>query len=269
VIDQEQKHPTAFISYSWDDESHKSWVRELGARLRKDGVDVSLDQWNLRPGDHKARYMETISNHDFILIVCTPGYKGRSVKKTGGVRYEGDIITAELSTTQNQRKFIPILRTGTWEETLPVWLLGKIGVDLLGDPYCEVEYAKLLNTLHGQYPQPPDLGAVPSSQDTVTDLPSKGITSLHTTQTKECDGGTGKNAIDTGASLLSRPLLSKQVYQEATDASGVIETLSPFCPNCLSQDYVLRQIHQMGVIEVRECTKCGQLFVYYPPTPYG
>ena len=38
------KHPTAFISYSWDDESHKSWVKELAARLRKDGVDVKLDR---------------------------------------------------------------------------------------------------------------------------------------------------------------------------------------------------------------------------------
>ena len=30
--------PTAFISYSWDTEEHKAWVREFAARLRADGI---------------------------------------------------------------------------------------------------------------------------------------------------------------------------------------------------------------------------------------
>jgi hypothetical protein len=37
--------PTAFISYSWDTEEHKAWVREFAARLRADGIDVTPDQW--------------------------------------------------------------------------------------------------------------------------------------------------------------------------------------------------------------------------------
>jgi SEFIR domain len=32
-------HPTAFISYSWDDEAHKEWVRHLATQLRADGVE--------------------------------------------------------------------------------------------------------------------------------------------------------------------------------------------------------------------------------------
>lgn len=31
--------PSAFISYSWEDDSHRNWVRELAARLRADGVE--------------------------------------------------------------------------------------------------------------------------------------------------------------------------------------------------------------------------------------
>jgi hypothetical protein len=38
--------PTFFISYSWDTEEHKAWVREFAARLRADGIDVTLDQWH-------------------------------------------------------------------------------------------------------------------------------------------------------------------------------------------------------------------------------
>ena len=37
--------PTAFITYSWDDEDHKAWVKGLAERLRAGGVNVLLDIW--------------------------------------------------------------------------------------------------------------------------------------------------------------------------------------------------------------------------------
>jgi hypothetical protein len=103
-------HPTAFISYSWDDEAHKDWVRELATRLRHDGVDVHLDHWHAVPGDHLPHFMDReIRENDFVIIVCTPKYKAKSDERTGGVGYEGDIMTAEVLTKQNHRKFIPVL----------------------------------------------------------------------------------------------------------------------------------------------------------------
>jgi hypothetical protein len=33
--------PAAFISYSWDNDAHKNWGRELATRFRGDGLDVS------------------------------------------------------------------------------------------------------------------------------------------------------------------------------------------------------------------------------------
>lgn len=105
--------PTAFISYSWDDEPHKGWVRGLATRLRGDGVDVVLDQWELQPGDRLPAFMETaVREHDHALIVCTPHYKQRSDARQGGVGYEGDIMTGELLSQGNERKFIPMLRRG-------------------------------------------------------------------------------------------------------------------------------------------------------------
>ena len=41
--------PTAFISYSWESEAHKAWVRQLAEKLRSQGVKVILDQWELMP----------------------------------------------------------------------------------------------------------------------------------------------------------------------------------------------------------------------------
>lgn len=43
--------PKVFVSYSHDTPAHKQWVAELSARLRHEGIDVVLDQWDLSLGD--------------------------------------------------------------------------------------------------------------------------------------------------------------------------------------------------------------------------
>ena len=42
--------PKTFISYSWDDDVHMEWVKQLATRLRADGVDVTLDRWHACAG---------------------------------------------------------------------------------------------------------------------------------------------------------------------------------------------------------------------------
>jgi hypothetical protein len=41
--------PKAFISYSWDDDAHKEWFKELATKLRADGVDARLDHRHAVP----------------------------------------------------------------------------------------------------------------------------------------------------------------------------------------------------------------------------
>jgi hypothetical protein len=124
-------HPTAFISYSWDDETHRACVRDLATRLRADGVDVRLDYWHTVPGDQLPEFMEReIRKNDFVIVVCTPKYKTKSEARTGGVGYEGGIMTAEVFAKQNHRKFIPVLARGGWAEAAPSWLSGSRYVDL-------------------------------------------------------------------------------------------------------------------------------------------
>jgi hypothetical protein len=117
---------SAFISYSWDDDAHREWVHALARRLRADGVDVSIDRWAAVPGDQLSAFMErAIRDNQFVIVICTPRYKLRSDNREGGVGYEGDIMTAEIMTSQNHRKFIPVLRRGRWSEAAPSWLLGR------------------------------------------------------------------------------------------------------------------------------------------------
>ncbi|MDI1442425.1 TIR domain-containing protein [Polyangium sp. 6x1] len=158
------KAPTIFISYAWEDDV-KDWVRELATRLRKHGgVDVHIDQWHLAPGDHLPAFMQNaVRTNDFVLLVCTPKYKAKADTRQGGVGYEGDIITAEVFTKANHRKFIPLLRKGDWQSAAPSFLLGKVYIDFRGDPYRDSAYEDLLKTLHGQLERPPTLGYGPAS----------------------------------------------------------------------------------------------------------
>jgi tetratricopeptide (TPR) repeat protein len=160
--------PKAFISYSWDDDAHSAWVLELATRLREDGVDVTLDRGHAVPDDQLPALMErVVHENDFVITICTPKFKVKADGRSGGVVYEGDIMTSEVFTSGNQRKFVPILRQGRWTEAAPSWLLGKYHIDLSGDPYSKSNYDILLRILHGELEHPPvgprpDFGAMES-----------------------------------------------------------------------------------------------------------
>ena len=81
--------PKCFISYSWDSESHKDWVRFFAEQLQKNGVFVYLDQWDIALGDDLPHYMETsIRDSDFVLLVCSPSFAQKANSGKGGVGYE-------------------------------------------------------------------------------------------------------------------------------------------------------------------------------------
>jgi hypothetical protein len=160
--------PKVFMSYSWDSPEHKSWTKQLATRLRGDGVDVTLDQWGVVPGDQLPKFMETaIRENSYVVIICTQNYKTKSDERKGGVGYEGDIMTAEVLTQRNDRKFIAALRSGSWGTSMPSWLMGKYSIDLSGDPYSEEQYADLLVTLHNKREQAPPIGNAPHFQKSI------------------------------------------------------------------------------------------------------
>jgi tetratricopeptide (TPR) repeat protein len=149
--------PKVFISYSWDDAAHKTWVREkLAARLRGNGIETILDQWHAAPGDQLPAFMEQAVREDnFVLIVCTPGYKSRFESREKGAGFEADIIQAEVLVKRNHRKFIAILRRGEWSEALPSALQGKYSIDLRDGLDYEANYQDLVLTLQDKRPRPP------------------------------------------------------------------------------------------------------------------
>jgi hypothetical protein len=153
--------PRVLISYAWEDSDHKQWIKDFAVRLRLDGVEIILDQWEVAPGDELAAFMErSLRTSDAVLIVCTPSYRLKSAERSGGVGYETSIITAELVNGAPRRKFIPILRRGDKETSIPGWLSGSFYLDFRGESDdIEDAYTELVDTLHGRREKPPPVGS--------------------------------------------------------------------------------------------------------------
>jgi TIR domain len=153
-----------FISYSWETEYHRGWVLRLAERLRSQGVRVVLDVWHLKVGGDRTHFMESnISDCEFVIIICTPTYAQKANGRDGGVGYEAMIITSQLAGNILQDKFIPVLRSGRFDDSaVPIWLQSKRGVDLRGEPYDEQQYEVLLTALHKAQPAAPPVGPKPA-----------------------------------------------------------------------------------------------------------
>jgi tetratricopeptide (TPR) repeat protein len=139
--------PSVFISYSHDSDEHKNWVKTFVRRLNQDGIQVIFDEKDMEFGDDVSQFMEQVMKSDFALIVCTPQYKNKADERLGGVGCETKFMAAEFRTSQNGRKFIPIIREGDELRSVPYWLSGGKYIRLSGYPYAEEEYRKLLNAL--------------------------------------------------------------------------------------------------------------------------
>ncbi len=143
-----------FISYAWESEEHREWVKALANRLLSDGIDAVLDQYDLELGDRLPQFMEkSVRSSDYVLIVCTPTYKQKADERIGGVGYEGHIISGELFSQRNERKFIPVLKEGSVKDSIPTFLEGKLAIDLSERGETE-GYNDLLATLYGVKKKP-------------------------------------------------------------------------------------------------------------------
>jgi len=146
---------------------------------------------------------------DFVIIVCTPTYAEKGNKRDGGVGYEAMIITSQLAQRILQNKFIPVLRSGDFDDSaVPVWLQSKIGVDLRGNPYDQKEYDILLRTLHRANEVAPPIGPKPMFAPNRADITENAVSAVLAEEGKPT---TASLAISTSGGS-DKPLQSPVAY---------------------------------------------------------
>jgi len=123
--------PTVFISYSHDSPEHADRVLAFSDRLRSEGVDCQLDQYEPAPPDGWPRWMDKhIRSADFVLMICTETYFCRVMGeeepgKGLGVKWEGNLIYQHIyQADSTNRRFIPVLFEENQVEHIPTPVQG-------------------------------------------------------------------------------------------------------------------------------------------------
>ncbi len=145
--------PKVFISYSHDSGSHKDRVLVLANRLRADGVDAMIDQYEQSPRRGWPDWCEAqIRNADFVVMVCTETYlrrvNGEEEPGNGkGVRWEGRLSLQHLyDAGAESYKFVPVLFADGSPDHVPIPVKGAS----IYQVEIEEEYEGLLRLLTDQ-----------------------------------------------------------------------------------------------------------------------
>lgn len=139
-----------FISYSHDSVDHVKRVLEFSNRLRSEGVDCVLDQYEVSPPEGWPRWMDKkIRDAKYVLMICTePYYKrvmGEEEEGKGlGIRWEGNLIYQHIynAGTINQR-FIPAIFEESSKNYIPTPLQGATYYSLATDVSYDDLYLRL------------------------------------------------------------------------------------------------------------------------------
>jgi SEFIR domain len=125
----ESPSPRVLISYSHDSTQHEARVLALATRLREDGVDAILDQYETFPRQGWIQWMnQQLEQAHFVLLVCTETYFRSSTGKAEsgkglGASYEAQLIQQLLYNSDGvNEKFIPVLLSDTDRGYIPIQL---------------------------------------------------------------------------------------------------------------------------------------------------
>ena len=162
--------PVVFISYSWDSDEHKAWVKKLSDDLRQyHKVYTILDQYNSGGYDLINFMKKGMGIAHRVLIIGTPRYKEKSEHtEGGGVRFEDQLVTIDLYRQMGSSKFIPILREGSFSTSFSDLMGVRTGYDFSDDSVYAELLKKLAADIYGQpLNAPPALGESPNIEGAV------------------------------------------------------------------------------------------------------
>jgi hypothetical protein len=180
---------TVFISYTHDSADHAQAVLQLSNRLRSEGIDCVLDQYESSPPEGWPQWMDReIKKAQFVVMVCTEAYYRRVMgeEKPGvglGIAWEGQLIYNHIySAGSRNTKFIPVIFDATHAIYIPTPTQGATRY-CLGSPEG---YEQLYSRLIGRPPaEKPPLGkrkALPRREVKTTFFVQSHIQSpIHTT----------------------------------------------------------------------------------------
>lgn len=149
-----------FISYSHDSVEHVERVLQLSNRLRSEGVDCVLDQYEESPPEGWPRWMDKkIGDAQYVLLICTEPYfkrvMGEEEEVMGfGVRWEGNLIYQHFYNARAlNHRFIPVIFKQEHAKFIPTPLQGATYYCLAMDSRYDDLYMRLTNQRRVEKPE--------------------------------------------------------------------------------------------------------------------
>lgn len=180
------KTPKAFISYSWSTEAHKEQIRAWADQLIHNGIEVQLDQYDLREGHDKYFFMESMVRDPevtHVLMFTDKKYVERANSRQAGVGTESQIISQEIYEKVTQSKFIPVVCEfdEDGQPYLPIFLKPMIWIDFSTPENASQNWEQLVRVLYNK-PQfeKPTRGKAPLYIIDSSNIPSSPATSRFT-----------------------------------------------------------------------------------------
>lgn len=138
-----------FISYAHRDQNYEDAVLRLSNRLRSEGIDASIDQYEEAPAEGWPRWMEKqVATSDYVIILCDETYHRKlySDTKGKGVVWEASLIYQLLYDASTETtKFIPAFLNDDDQQYIPTPLKSFTYYNLSD----EEQYNKLYWRLRG------------------------------------------------------------------------------------------------------------------------
>lgn len=160
--------PRVFISYSWSSPGHQARIRQWAEQLVSDGIDVVLDVWDLKEGDDKYAFMESMvvdKSVTHVLVFSDSAYAAKADARKAGVGTESQIISGNVYSKVQQSKFIPIACEfdDAGEPYLPTYFQSRIWIDFSSPEAANENWEQLVRLLYGKPAhEKPSLGRAPT-----------------------------------------------------------------------------------------------------------
>ncbi|MEW6279596.1 MAG: toll/interleukin-1 receptor domain-containing protein, partial [Candidatus Eremiobacterota bacterium] len=151
--------PRVFISYVHESAEAKDQVRALADRLRADGVDAHLDQYEVPPPPSWPRWMmNQIETADHVLVVCSEAYarRLRGEEEAGrglGSRWEGGMILQGLYEGERPDKYIPVVLRREDRPHIPIVMRSSQYYDVSRPDSYEALFRRITGQLASDRPE--------------------------------------------------------------------------------------------------------------------
>lgn len=161
-------NPRVFISYAHKNQAYEDKVLKLANKLRSEGIDAMIDQYEEAPSEGWPRWMEhQITESEFVLVLCEETYNRKlySDKKGKGVVWEANIVYQMLyDSAAETNKFIAAFFDDDDQQYIPTPLKPYTYYNLSDEKQYERLYWRFRGVTNSKKPPLGELKPLPEKK---------------------------------------------------------------------------------------------------------